>query len=406
MQSLNELKRLGLYKLPRSVLLPPYLLLSPYFKEYSDAIDSVFGSSVDEKTRVLQNIRNMWVTNPKLEQDVLNQLLINFDKWSAPERALVVQQVNMLGMKLKSSGALSNEDYLRISRFLGQYWYEKGTYSFIEFINFCSNADLKVYKMWSQRPSPEDVEASDSLGYYNLTREDEQGNPPGTPMYEGGDWFPTTHVEIENRNGKTNLDVLTLAEFFYEIANYNLVLNAIDNARDMVVTDTLGNNKTEIVAVAGVLDKVVVMSNFGRYGATPPPLVDLTPDKPVQCYGDGELLLTAPNSWYLDSEGRKLLVYSMEHRQEKDNGSIPTQVTGNFSGSEASEYIVLTGPIEYINIPGAARTQAQIPVWRAEPTVGNTQSLPTNYVGAGYSIVANPTGWYEIQPGLFTPYWE
>lgn len=152
MQSLNELKRLGLYKLPRSVLLPPYLLLTPYFKEYSDAVDHVFGSSVDEKTHVLQNIRNMWVTNPELERDVLDHLLINFDKWSAPERALVVQQVNMLGMKLKSSGALTNADYLRISRFLGQYWYEKGTYSFIEFINFCANADLKVFKMWSQRP--------------------------------------------------------------------------------------------------------------------------------------------------------------------------------------------------------------------------------------------------------------
>jgi hypothetical protein len=94
----------------------------------------------------------MWVTNPPLEQQIADQVsgtgtdpvtglpfmgghLIDFDQWSQPERDILAKQVNALGMKLANAGVLTDDSYQAISRWVGMYWYGKGTRSFIDFIN-------------------------------------------------------------------------------------------------------------------------------------------------------------------------------------------------------------------------------------------------------------------------------
>ena len=62
-------KRLG-YRTPRSILLPPYLLQNRYWVDYANGIDAVFETMVDQPLDTLQNIRNMWVTNPTLERKI------------------------------------------------------------------------------------------------------------------------------------------------------------------------------------------------------------------------------------------------------------------------------------------------------------------------------------------------
>ncbi|QDH83679.1 hypothetical protein [Achromobacter phage Motura] len=398
-------KRLGV-KTPRTVLLPPYMF-DDYYVEYTNSIDAVFGPEVDNKIRVIQKIRDMWVTNPDLEREVMAHHVIPFDLWSQPEREILVKQVNMLGMRLKSAGVLTNNDYHVISRFLGQYWFEKGTYGFIEFINFCLGTNLIVRNLWSRDEGDDE--------YHDFTAE-VGGVPPGTPIWEGGEWFPTTHVEIEAKGGLERLDLETLVEFFYEIANYNLVLHSVDISFDMPVLDTLGkaNLEAEIVALGMYNDNVVVMSTEGRYGVDAPPTTEL-PQLPTQVLvvaaGDAPgFVLTNPNAWFADNSGRKLMVYNPASDANittsvREILELPSAVMGA-SVADFNAAVVLCNPTGWVRLPGAQRARGRIPVWSAQPTltVDNT-SISTETLGFGQYFIVNPVGWTQIEPGKFTPYW-
>lgn len=400
-------KRLGA-KVPRSILWPPYMAMNPYYIELSDSIDDVWGIKLDNAFRALANIRNVWVTNPEMEQDILDSKMIPLQEWSIFEREILVKQVNMLGMKLKSAGILTDENYLIVSRYLGLYWLGKGTEAFIEFINFCLIANLTVQNLWSQN-------TPDPNNYNNMTVENEDGTPPGTPLWEGGTWFPTTHVQITATGGLGNLTPQTLAEFFYEIANYNLVLRAIENAFYMPVVDRLSpeSDETRIVALGMYRDHGLVMSTEGRYGGTPPLRTDVSPGKPAQAVSVGipdlnaAYLLMEPSSWFLDNTGRSIVVYTTEQRTVTSGATLPTTVIGEPTGdpSDPASYTMLMGPVQYIQIPGSGGGSGRVPVWTAVPTTIVNSTVSTRTVGTRTAYLTNPVGWYEISPGLFTPYW-
>jgi hypothetical protein len=226
-------KRHGL-TIPRSTLLPPYLSSNPYFVEYTNAMDAVYGDSVDKELHALSNIRNMWVQNPATESLVEAGQLIPTDTWSTPNRDLVVKQVNALGMKLQTAGIITDDAYQTIARFVGLYWFGKGTGAFMDFVNYCLSSDFRVYNMWTKN----------YVDFYN------EGDPQiGTPLWEGGEWYPTTHVTIEAKGGLKGIDILTLQQFFYEIANYNLVLFSIDENYDIPIVDAPGKPDANIMAV-------------------------------------------------------------------------------------------------------------------------------------------------------------
>ena len=124
------------YKLPRSILLAPYLSINPYFVDYADAIDSVFDYIIEARIDALTQIRNMWVTTKALEEKVVNKEMLDFTDWGGPERAIIVQQVNLLGMKLANAGVMNEGAYRAIAKFLGSYWFGKGKAAAIDFLNF------------------------------------------------------------------------------------------------------------------------------------------------------------------------------------------------------------------------------------------------------------------------------
>lgn len=402
-------KRLGA-RVPRSILWPPYMVLNPYFTDFSDSIDTVWGNMLDNAVTALVNIRNVWVTNPEMEAKILDPQMMGIGDWSIPERETLVKQVNMLGMKLKSAGILSDENYLVVSRYLGMYWFGKGTEAFIDFINFCLIADLTVSKFWSQNtPNPNE--------YNNMTVEDADGNPPGTPIWEGGTWFPTTHVQITAQGGLNGLSIQTLGEFFYEIANYNLVLYAIESSFTMPIVDTLieGKDTATIVAVAIVKDHTVVMSTQGEYGATPPPLTNVQPGKPGLALSLGvpdynaAYTLMSPSSWFENPDGKKVVIYSTAQQTVQTTSSLPTTVVGTPTGDAAdpASYTVLMGPVQFIKIPGSGNSTGRVPVWTAVPSTVVNTGMSTRTIGAReVGFLTNPDGWLEISSGLFTPYWN
>lgn len=401
-----ENKRLG-YRTPRSILLPPYLAINPYFTDFADAVDEVFESTVDIPTEVLGNLRNMWVQNPTMETEYIQaEQLIPFSAWSQPEREILVKQVNALGLKLQSAGVLTDDNYQTVARFVGRYWFQKGTQSFIDFINYCLSTTLTVVKLWTQ-------------DYVNFVPE---GDPSiGTPLWEGGTWYPTTHVSLVASGGLQQLDPQTLINFFYEIANYNLVLHSIELSYDLYIVDTIEEGYTDATVVAMGLwtQSNIVISNTFQIGAAAPPVYNVAPQVPVGAYVEaqppnsnmtGVYLLSAPTAWLKDPEGRIFPVYTPQDQTVSVGSNLPCTLCGGPSTTgEVNGFMLITGPAVWTQVPGSSRSKARIPTYNTIP-VAKTQQLqaiPTTIVGnQRENLLVNPAGWADLTgTGRFTPYW-
>lgn len=392
-------KRMGI-KIPRSTLLPPYLEINDYYTDYTDAMDAVMGPTVDDKIKVIQNIRNMWVQNPVTEVSAQNQTLITDDEWSHPERAILVQQANMLGMKLQNAGVVSDDAYQTIARFVGLYWFGKGTYAFIQFINYCLQSDLQVFNMWT----------TDYQTFYN-----EGDSHIGTPIWEGGTWYPTTHVTIEANGGLNGLDIFTLQSFFYEIANYNLVLKAIDASFDMTIVGNAGEDKSYLVAVGIYGVNEIVIANFKNRAAPPPSQIIVAEKLPTTYYAMGSVpvdfdtgvMLAEPSGWvYLDDGISRVPVYSKGAQTITNEADIGITLLGNKIPS--NEFNLLYGPFSWIPFPGSSRSTSRIPVFSTNNySIIDGIDVEARVVGTNRTqLLVNPTGFYEIQSGMWVPYWQ
>lgn len=387
-------RRLG-YKVPRSILLPPYLAYNPYFSDFTDAVDAIYGPTIDTKLDILANIRNMWVTNVGLENKSLNGLMLNNNDWSQPERELLVKQVNLLGMKLQTAGIVSDSSYQTIARFVGQYWFQKGTHAFIEFINFCLSSNLTSTNLWTQ----------DYLNFFEV------GSAAiGTPIWQGGTWYPTTHVTISASAGDLALvDLGTLTAFFYEIANYNLVLSNIDSKYSFLIVSNLGDKQANIVSIGAIGNTSVVVSNTFAYGVDAPLCTQTAGALPTTVMSVGAPDLTNgyflghPSSWISDFSNHKIPVYSFEGQQVTESPNVGS----NIIQGQAGPPTLLFGPVGWIPVPGSNSSTARVPVFSTSSlTTTNLQNVSTQAIGVDRNcLLANPVGWTQLLPGLFTPYW-
>lgn len=391
-------KRLGI-KVPRSTLLPPYLLVNPYYVEYADSIDAVLGPEVDDKIAIISNIRNMWVQNPTTEESVQAHTLISPDEWSVPERAIVVQQANLLGMKLRNAGVVSDDAYQTITRFVGQYWFGKGTGAFIEFINYCLSSDLELSLMWTENYVDFFEEGDISIG---------------TPVWDGGTWYPTTHVTITANGGLGDLSIFTLQSFFYEIANYNLVLLAIDASFKMPIVDSVGLTDANVLAAGLYCECDVPIANFDNTGALPPPEQEMPEQKPTTYYAMNSVpadfntafLLAEPSGWMTVDNGTKIVpIYNKAAQTVRHEADVGIRLLGYTKLSNAFD--LLYGPIIWIPVPGSSHSLSRVPSYSTDvSTILDGVEVSAKSVGVSRTLLlVNPLGFFEIVPGSFVPYW-
>lgn len=220
----------------RQILLPPYLADIPIWEDYVAALDSVWKTAIDDPIAALLKIRQLYIVSETSEEKILNREMLASTDFDTFERAILVQQVNLLGLLFTDTELLEDEDLQRVYRNIGHFWFSKGKYNFIDFIGFCLNAILEIKNLWT-------------TNYAQFVTEEEAG----TPIWEGGPWYPTTHVALSFDADKfIGVDINTLIKFFYEFANYNLVVKYLDmQARNQVVANT---GKADIVALVGYSD--------------------------------------------------------------------------------------------------------------------------------------------------------
>jgi hypothetical protein len=244
------------YRMPRSILLPPYLADNQYFTDFADTIDEVFDPTLEQPNYALANIRNMWTTNTETMVKINAGQMIDFSEWGGPDYSTVVQQVNLLGLDLETAEIIGDNSYRALSRYIGQYWYEKGKKSTIDFMNFCLDTNLSLTPLWTQDyvtfVKKADIPAGATYiwdaGRPNVTnfyptfthsvvggwQSGNSQNAVGQSLVSlstpnatiDNPWWPTTHVSIDVTYPST-LQTQSIGKFFYEITNENLVLYSI-----------------------------------------------------------------------------------------------------------------------------------------------------------------------------------
>lgn len=363
--------RLG-YALPTSILLTPYLATNAYFVEYTDAIDEVYDALVWSKIRAFAQIRNMWVSNSEVEALVEAEQMIPFSAWTMPERELLIKQVNLLGMKIGNSGVLDDNAYLAISRFLGQYWLEKGRYTCIDFLNFCLGSKLSVHKLWT-----EDYEYFYAEGDAAI----------GTPVWEGGTWYPTTHTAVTAKGG-LDLDPNLLTTFFYDISNYNLVLSSIDENFDYQVVTEAGGTTAPIVAAALLAQNSIAISNYSPFGADPPDInvFDWVTTRFYSNVGTNvQWYLGQPSGWMLYDGDKKIPVYGKDYQTLQYSSTMPTKCYGTGEILLGAKMILLTPP-------GSPNSKSRIAAYIPERYYGSVDSWISEFVTEYYGYIKEVEG--------------
>ncbi len=399
-ESAIERQRLGI-ALPRSSLLPPYLAVNPFFTDYTDAIDAVFKDTVDSELWTLRNLRNMWAQSSDTEAYVDQHTIIPKEAWPMPSRDLLAKNANTLGINLQTAQIISDDGYQALARFVGIYWFGKGTDKFMEFINWCLGTDFKVYNMWTENYTDFFIEGDAAIG---------------TPIWDGGTWYPTTHITVEAKGGLHGVDLITLQTFIYEISNYNLVLWNIDISYDMpIVPDNSPDGKTaDIVAIAMANEWQIVLSNFKNMATTAPSSYEneQLPSTYLAMGGvpvdfSTALLLAEPSSWMWidDAMTKKVPVYNTAARVVRDEADIGDKLISNNVGPQ---FNLVYGPIQWMKIPGSSKTTQMIPYFGIGTyTVMDGVSVSARSVGAHRTnLLTNPAGFIEYSPNVWLPYWD
>lgn len=203
----------------RSLLLPPYLQ-TEVWESFVESIDAVLKDRIDDPTVWLSKQRDTWIIKDTSEAKIQAGELLADTDFELPEKELLVHQANLLGFDFKEAELLSANDYQRLVRNLALFWYGKGKPNFMNFMGFVINSVITITNLWS-------TEGTQPGTYGEFLPEGDPGI--GTPVWDGGTWFPTTHVRVAFDPFKFgSVSTSRLVALFYSIANYNLVLDRID----------------------------------------------------------------------------------------------------------------------------------------------------------------------------------
>lgn len=209
---------------PRKALLPPYMGHEAW-QDLGDVIDEVFGADVDTMIEALRYLRETFIFDDRVvdspnfvvhpvQEKILNRDMIDLALFDTYDSVTERLRLNQLGLRLLDPTILDNAAVNRLVQHIGAFWYIKGLESFLDFISYMMNTEVDFHNLWTR-------------DYVNFFVE---GDPAiGTPKWLGGDWYPTTHIRLDISNSFiTSNDLINFLRLFYDIANYNLVIEAIE----------------------------------------------------------------------------------------------------------------------------------------------------------------------------------
>ena len=191
--------------LNREVLLSPALRDTPAWSDMVGALDAVWATRIDQPLQYMLRLRDTFPAKYVADSVVSLDDLITFNK------TVAVETCNLLGFDHYDGSVFSDQDYMRIGWNLSRYYTEKGTDTFFDFFGYALDAWFSLDALWT----------TDYIDFAS-----ESSGLIGTPVWEGGTWYPTTHVDFRvDLLQFGNLPISALQKLFYKVANINLVLN-------------------------------------------------------------------------------------------------------------------------------------------------------------------------------------
>jgi len=204
----------------RSILLPNFLQ-TPLWIDLANTIDEHFKPVLDDPSSRLSRLREVIHLGLEAQSRILRSEMVAEDEIDRFDREILIKSLNLVGCPIQDYSPYSNTHLFRMLQYLPEFWYSKGSKSVVGFVSFVLNAGFSLDNMWTD-------------DYVNFVVE---GDPSiGTPVYEGGDWYPTTHVQLSydpvQLSGFSVTDVIGLVQ---DLSNTNLVIHSMDASSDFPV---------------------------------------------------------------------------------------------------------------------------------------------------------------------------
>lgn len=189
----------------RSVLLPDSLN-TPFWRTLLDAVDHVWKEDIDDKIKDIYFINEAIRFNETSLSELTPESSIDI-----MDRETAIKKLNSLGLKLRTTEGISNIALTRLCANISMYWFGKGSEQFIPFLSYTLGVRIRVTQLYTN----------------NYSSFLEVGDPAiGTTIYDGGTWYPTSHVNVYiDPNTLVQTDLQSLIDVFFAIAPYTLVVH-------------------------------------------------------------------------------------------------------------------------------------------------------------------------------------
>lgn len=167
---------------------------------------------------------------------------------SIQDRGILVNGARFMGFDYFSSN-LTDEDYARIYRYIGEYWDDSGGVNFVNFIGFIKNMRFEIHQLWTRDAGDFALSDDEVISKYPFLEANEGleviGFGPIKPIYKSNTkWnlnaqtetdnrdYPTAHVELSYNlefisRMLTADDVNDIVCLFYFLAPIHLVLERL-----------------------------------------------------------------------------------------------------------------------------------------------------------------------------------
>jgi hypothetical protein len=193
----------------RQILLPSFLQDDPWVS-LVNAIDSVFKTNIDDPVVWLSRIREHYLLNDTVLAKIESGLMVSESLLDVFDKETVVQNISLSGLAVPNSGQFTSHQLNRLLRDISAFWYEKGTDRAADFISYILNTPIDITNLWTE-------------DYVTFLPEGDVGI--GTPIYLGGTWYPTTHIQFAfDPLSVLTVPLTTILNMFLLISNYNIVI--------------------------------------------------------------------------------------------------------------------------------------------------------------------------------------
>ena len=193
----------------------------------------------DGKLGKVAQLKRIHIDNEPFDEITLQLnagMVVTQTRRALQDRDILIKSASFSGFTYYSD-FLKDEDFDRMVDYVNAYWPISGEPEFINFIGFVKNLALSMNKLWTEDKGDNATSDDPIISAYDSLEVYQEGIT--NPVWNGGVWYPTSHVEI-------NYDALLsdtidddLILMFYALAPIHLVLERIAGTINLDLQYTL-----------------------------------------------------------------------------------------------------------------------------------------------------------------------